>query len=480
MSCGGNITIYGLFPEDDITGIDTPCDWAVYARPECTVVEYERLPNALWIRDSNIRIPIQDIVDPAQPFRISFKLWNQLPISALDMWESEAFATSSGETEKYFEVEYTQRVEASQTFTRARINTHNDPVADTNYQDIGTYQWVRIDNELDITADTWDMFIENLHTGEPRRDVGPASPITGVIQNFVPENWVLGGYFRVNNVSQFADIEIWQNDQLLAYWPLDEGTGTIFFDRTGNGNDLVAEDFGLCLWGDQHYVQQPKMLQFDGSSTYIEIPWGDVTEIVDSFGMGLRVIAIADDAAKYPIFSRDGSVLTDPDHYLWEITFVNAPTVTGTSHLEMASGTYSGGFSAGSRSVQVGEKNQLFFGKATSPGITTTAYQYPDPDVTTGVDTANFNVGTTDWNNFVSTGTLLIGCNNDKTTFFKGKMRNIVLYPINTSGAYVNGLPYAWYTLDDDVADGGVIHDRSGNGRHGILHLGGGSWVTAQ
>lgn len=38
MSCGGGVTIFGLFPEDDITEEVEPCFISLYPRPVCEVI----------------------------------------------------------------------------------------------------------------------------------------------------------------------------------------------------------------------------------------------------------------------------------------------------------------------------------------------------------------------------------------------------------------------------------------------------------
>lgn len=39
-----------------------------------------------------------------------------------------------------------------------------------------------------------------------------------------------------------------QNPNLIAYWPMNEGQGSVFKDITGNGHDAVAADGVICRW----------------------------------------------------------------------------------------------------------------------------------------------------------------------------------------------------------------------------------------
>lgn len=52
---------------------------------------------------------------------------------------------------------------------------------------------------------------------------------------------------------------------LVAYWPLDEGTGTIAVDVSGNGNDATIN--GNPTWQEGVFGQA---LAFDGSSDYLQ------------------------------------------------------------------------------------------------------------------------------------------------------------------------------------------------------------------
>lgn len=479
MSCGGDITIFGLFPETDTPPDEvdkTGCDWSVYARPECAAA-YLRGPNALWIKNSDVRIPIETLVDPAQPFNIKFKYYNKREAASITWIESLEYATSGPDTTKDFTSEYSSRDYSSQIYSRITINNHVDPTAGIVYTDTGTHQWVEIDHQFDLTAGTLETYSENIEIDTVPIFIGPSpAPTVSKVQGYVPEDWILGGQYLTNNVAQFADIEVWQGGSRVAYWPADEGSGTILYDRSGNNNNILIEDFGDCLWDTQVYVSEKKALQFDGLATYIEIPWVDVP-LSDLQGMGVSMVVTADSDTTYPLLSREGTILTDPDHFLFSATFVT--TAQGTSLLELGSSSYSGTFVGTSPNCWADEKNYIILLKSGSPGIQTIAFQYPYPNTTTFAGTITHSVGATNWTNFTSTGTLLIGTNNDKSTFFKGVIRNIILWPLIAGDPYYTGLPYAWYSLDDEVGDGGVITDRSGNGYDGILHLGAGTWVTA-
>lgn len=479
MKCGGDITIYGLFPETD-TPVDevdnSGCDWAVYPRPEC-VGAYVRGPDALWIKNSDIRIPIESLIDPGQPFNIKFKYYNKQEAFSITWIESLEYALSGPDTTKDFTSEYSSRDYSQQIYSRITINNHVDPTAGIVYTDNGTHQWMEIDHRFDITAGTLETYSEHLGIDNSPRLIGPSpAPTVSKVQGYVPEDWILGGSYLTNNTSQFADVEIWQGTTQIAYWPMDEGAGEILYDRSGNDNHILIEDFGECLWDTKVYQRNKKALRFDGLATYIEIPWEDVP-LSDSIGLGVSMVVTADSDTTYPLVAKEGTVLTDPDHLLFSVTFVLAGQ--GTSLLEAASSSYSGAFTSTSPNCWANKKNYITLLKAGSSGVQTIAYQYPEPSTTTFSGAITHTIGATDWANLISTGKLLIGTNNDKSAFFSGVIRDIMLWPLVSGDPYYTGNPIAWYALDDETGDGGVITDRSGNGYDGILHLGAGSWVTA-
>jgi len=60
---------------------------------------------------------------------------------------------------------------------------------------------------------------------------------------------------------------------LVAYWPLDEGSGNTAYDTSGNDNNGTING---ATWGDGKYG---KALQFNGQNNYVEVPSSDSLEI---------------------------------------------------------------------------------------------------------------------------------------------------------------------------------------------------------
>jgi len=74
------------------------------------------------------------------------------------------------------------------------------------------------------------------------------------------------------------------NAELVAWWKLDDGSGTIAFDSSGNGNDGTLE-------GDPQWVegQLGGALEGDGSGDYIRVPHSDSLDISDAVTVALWV-----------------------------------------------------------------------------------------------------------------------------------------------------------------------------------------------
>jgi len=72
--------------------------------------------------------------------------------------------------------------------------------------------------------------------------------------------------------------------ELVAWWKLDDGSGTTAFDSSGNGNDGVLE-------GDPQWVdgQLGGALEGDGSGDYIRVPHSDSLDISDAVTVALWV-----------------------------------------------------------------------------------------------------------------------------------------------------------------------------------------------
>lgn len=64
-------------------------------------------------------------------------------------------------------------------------------------------------------------------------------------------------------VPVWADIQ----DDLIGYWPMDEGSGGTVADASGNSNDGAAHD---TSWVDGRYNSA---LEFDGVASFVDIPY---------------------------------------------------------------------------------------------------------------------------------------------------------------------------------------------------------------
>jgi hypothetical protein len=80
-------------------------------------------------------------------------------------------------------------------------------------------------------------------------------------------------------------------DDIVAAWTMDEGSGDVIGDVSGNGND--AELAGGVEWSDG---RSGKALSFDGSSGYIEIPFSESMKLINQGGFTLAAWIMTPDA----------------------------------------------------------------------------------------------------------------------------------------------------------------------------------------
>lgn len=82
---------------------------------------------------------------------------------------------------------------------------------------------------------------------------------------------------RVSSVVRYTDTftperTLGSDANTLAYWPLDEGSGTTAADASGNGHDATLTGSPLPVWVS---MADDKALQFDGSQNYAETAASD-------------------------------------------------------------------------------------------------------------------------------------------------------------------------------------------------------------
>ncbi|MCC8036149.1 MAG: DUF1735 and LamG domain-containing protein [Rikenellaceae bacterium] len=133
----------------------------------------------------------------------------------------------------------------------------------------------QIDGERDLVADTWyhwafvydgtDLTI--YRDGQLHTSFTPPAPDGGTVKIDEMQMISSGSYFR--DECGLAEVRLWStaisqtqiqnnmiyaqdatNPNLIAYWPMSEGSGTIFYDKTGNGHDGYAQDNVILRWED--------------------------------------------------------------------------------------------------------------------------------------------------------------------------------------------------------------------------------------
>lgn len=250
MSCGGNITIYGLFPEDDITQDDLPtegCDWRVYARPECTVEQ------CLELSCTYLSLPFGSIFDngTAATWYFEYELYaltrtlSNQRIHEEDPWDvlnSAWFGLSINS--------WSSSNPISNAALRCTINnvvfnaTSNDSVVD-----IEDGEWLKFRIERQITTDSLLVTIWNDTRGQgPHAFIPIFSPS---MATFTPANDVTLGRNRHDGSACFEGIirnaKLVVDSVTIGDWPI-SGTppiiGATVEDVSGNANNGEVLDIG--------------------------------------------------------------------------------------------------------------------------------------------------------------------------------------------------------------------------------------------
>lgn len=104
---------------------------------------------------------------------------------------------------------------------------------------------------------------------------------------------------------------------LLAHWPMNEGSGTSIFDRSGNNYTGTITG---ATWTTPGYTGSGSVLNFDGTGDYVD--FGDLFYL-DTFSISLRVYAAAHSAnVENIILKRNnlGTVSSGTNEWLLEMT----------------------------------------------------------------------------------------------------------------------------------------------------------------
>ena len=85
---------------------------------------------------------------------------------------------------------------------------------------------------------------------------------------------------NIISASSVSSVFIREIDGCVASWHLDEGTGSIVYDASGNNNDGTI--YGGATWVDGKFG---KALSCDGSDDYVEVPDSDSLDITNAITM---------------------------------------------------------------------------------------------------------------------------------------------------------------------------------------------------
>jgi hypothetical protein len=343
------------------------------------------------------------------------------------------------------------------------VNSSGSSPAQTRYDNESLAKWFTWESTINNVAGTKDNRTYDRH-GHIVTFNDPT--ITAAqIQSFVyPSLMYPGGRARdvSNNPLLIANVRLWQGEELLGYWPIDEGEGENFFDRSGNGNHITGSLGSVTkpgVWVDAPYFGNNNVCLQANGDAQILIPLTAITSSNHFWVIHIDTYSTITDQTI--LLNTVGTSPGDSNHMLMSRSY-NASTYSN-GHLEI--GAYSDDDLGSTPSSP--RPNRWIYETFQLSSPTSLSHQSSDRQA----GFTNCSYGYTSYSTPLSAWT--------RTPYLQigkelvGKIKDIFIW--NTSG---QTYPSAWYSLDDGPEYGGVLLDRSGNGNHGTLDIGTGSWTT--
>jgi hypothetical protein len=182
----------------------------------------------------------------------SLEFWSRM--SAYSINNQAVFNTGSSDHEIYIRFG-----DANRPFNYLQIKTLGGQVQTSNPGDLEAnkwYHWALVYNGTTLTI---------YQNGEEKVKFDPPTPIGGAVRFDYLQMISSGSYFR--DQCAMSQVRLWKtaitqtqiknnmyysvnpaNADLIGYWPMDEGEGTVFADITGNGHDATAASGVVKGW----------------------------------------------------------------------------------------------------------------------------------------------------------------------------------------------------------------------------------------
>lgn len=293
--CPSSITIYGLFPDQDVIEEPRDCGWRIYPRPECVVIPPRNPPALMLGNNQALAFPLGTIIDTSQEFSIEVDVFPSAQSSAVNLPIFEN--ASAGATEQFRTNHIWRGPVANNVLNSVKLGSTTKTINDTYVSKTLLHlNWTTIKFTFNTTAGTWSYSVTNIGT-EESHSASNLLFTTGQVQAWdVPDKFYLGGEGRswISGAHVVANLKVKQGGDTLGYWKLDEGTGEVFYDSSGNNYHVAAESMGnpgfeaswvwAAPWRESNVCMEANGLQ-------LRLQWNTIAELAgfeDTWNIRIR------------------------------------------------------------------------------------------------------------------------------------------------------------------------------------------------
>ena len=249
MSCNTSISIYGLYPETDITEIpaEEKCDWSIYARPECVT-------GCLYFDETEILLPfgVAGITGVDCPYEFQIEINTIMDYTTYNIPVFSEYPTTGLSSPdrihlqaRYFSVDRMLPVYAIGA-TTGSTSLFPPPRMDK----IGEWGRYRLVSPA-VCPGSWNLYYAEPTSYTPENTaVMPTAGLT-----VIPDYLRLGAIYIGANPYYYEgymrNAKLIQNGVTLGDWPIINQliVGNQITDVSGNGNHGYILQQGNGVWG---------------------------------------------------------------------------------------------------------------------------------------------------------------------------------------------------------------------------------------
>jgi hypothetical protein len=246
MSCGGELTIYGLFAEDDIES-EEACQWNIYARPECLPEE-----ECFEFDCTILSIPFGSLFDNTTAvtwyFELEFNSFSLSPTRS-PIWMEKPYGGPVSAWFAYAADSWSSAFPLDATTDMWTAGIGHGGVLDDANLDYEPNEWIKVRVEREAITNQYLMTHWNIDRGQ-----GPLAqyPILApTLDTLVPSlDLNIGANNHVGGVcfnGMLRNVKFVVDGVTLGDWPITGDPiilGGIITDVSGNDNHGFVEDVG--------------------------------------------------------------------------------------------------------------------------------------------------------------------------------------------------------------------------------------------